>query len=58
MLALLIGQMDIDCRTFTKSEGSEITCAGKDRRNNDPQEISHLIIKPYAGPIPCYEIRT
>src|SRR5207245_5147755 len=24
---------------FTKSEGSEITCEGKDRRNNDPQEI-------------------
>jgi hypothetical protein len=46
MLFLLIGRTDIDRRTFTKSEGSEITCAVKDRRNNDPRENSHLVVKP------------
>jgi len=45
MVALLIGRTDIDGRTFTKSGVAEIKCAGKVRRNNDPQEISHLIVK-------------
>jgi hypothetical protein len=53
MLSPLIGRTDIDCRTFTKSESSEITCAGKVRRNNGPQEISHLIVKPCAVGLGC-----
>jgi len=53
MLFLLIGRTDMDRRTFTKSEGSEITWAVKDRRNNNPREISHLIVKPCAiGAVP------
>jgi len=60
MLSPLIGQKDTGCRTFTKSGVPKMTGAGKVRRNNDPQEISHLIIKPSYGGLgrkSCYEDR-
>jgi hypothetical protein len=39
----------------------EMRCAAKRCKNNDPQEIAHLIVKPCAARgarMYCYEIRT
>ena len=61
MVAPLVGQVDIHCRTFTKSGCTQRRCAAKGCRNNGAQEIAHLIIKPCAGRgarMYCYEIRT
>ena len=44
MLALLIGQTDTEGWVVTKSGFTEMTCAAKSHRNNDPEEISHVTV--------------
>lgn len=44
MVAPLIGRTDTQGGDVTKSRFTEMTCAAKSHRNNDPEEISHVTV--------------